>query len=190
MEKFLVVGLGNIGEEYAHTRHNIGFDIIDHFVAAHKGSFTMDRLASKAEVSIKGKKIICIKPNTYMNVSGKAVKYWMEKEKLDTSHLMILVDELAVPLNKIKIKPSGSDGGHNGLRSIQESIGSQEYPRLRFGIGNEFPKGKQVDFVLGKWTEKEMDIVKTKLERSSKAIEEFVLMGLEKTMAAVNQLEF
>ncbi len=190
MEKFLVVGLGNIGIEYEHTRHNIGFDIIDHFVATHKGKFTTDRLAFKAEVSIKGKKIICIKPNTFMNLSGKAVKYWMEKEKIDLGHLIILVDELAVPLTKIKIKPFGSDGGHNGLKSIQESLGSQDYPRLRFGIGNEFPKGKQVDFVLGKWTNKEMEVVNRKLERSAKAIEEFVLMGLEKTMAAVNQLEF
>jgi PTH1 family peptidyl-tRNA hydrolase len=190
MEKFLIVGLGNIGAEYEHTRHNIGFDILDHFVAKHNAIFLVDRLASKAEFSLKGKKIICIKPTTYMNLSGKAVKYWLDKEKVETDHLLVLVDELAVPLNKIKIKPAGSDGGHNGLKSIQEMLQTTQYPRLRFGIGNDFPKGRQVDYVLGKWKEDQKSIVQTKITRSSQAIEEFVLIGLEKTMAGVNQLEF
>lgn len=190
MDKFLIVGLGNIGFEYEHTRHNIGFDILDHFVARHKAAFSLDRLASRAEVSLKGKKIICIKPTTYMNLSGKAVKYWMDKENVSPDHILVLVDELAVPLNRIKIKPSGSDGGHNGLKSIQESLLSTQYPRLRFGIGNDFPRGRQVDYVLGKWKDDQRMIVEAKVERSSQAIDEFVLMGLEKTMAAVNQLEF
>jgi PTH1 family peptidyl-tRNA hydrolase len=190
MNKFLIVGLGNIGFEYEHTRHNIGFDILDHFVSHHQSGFSLDRLASKAEVSLKGKKIICIKPTTYMNLSGKAVKYWLDKEKVELEHVLVLLDELAVPLNRIKIKPSGSDGGHNGLKSIQECLGTTQYPRLRFGIGNDFPKGRQVDYVLGKWKEDEQAVVDAKITRASKAIEEFVLIGLEKTMAAVNHLEF
>lgn len=189
MNKFLVVGLGNIGDEYTHTRHNIGFDILDYFVAKHNSSFEVDRLASKAEVGLKGKKIICIKPTTYMNLSGKAVKYWMDKEKIEVERLLILVDELAVPLNKIKIKPAGSDGGHNGLKSIQEILGTQQYPRLRFGIGNKFPKGMQVEYVLGKWNKSEEEMVAKKIERSAQAIEDFVLMGLDKAMESVNKLE-
>jgi PTH1 family peptidyl-tRNA hydrolase len=190
MEKFLIVGLGNIGAEYAQTRHNIGFDILDVFVAKHNSFFTSDRLADKAEVNIKGKKLICIKPTTYMNLSGRAVKYWMDKEKIDAQHIFVLVDELAVPIDKIKIKSAGSDGGHNGLKSIQELLGSTQYPRLRFGIGNDFPRGRQVDYVLGKWFPNQLILVKLKIDRSVLAIEEFVLTGIEKTMGAVNNLEF
>ena len=190
MEKFLIVGLGNIGSEYAQTRHNIGFDILDAFVAKHNSFFTRDRLADKAEVNIKGKKLICIKPTTYMNLSGRAVKYWMDKENIDAQHLFVLVDELAVPIDKIKIKSAGSDGGHNGLKSIQELLGSTQYPRLRFGIGNDFPRGRQVDYVLGKWHPNQLILVKLKIDRSVQAIEEFVLTGIEKTMGAVNNLEF
>lgn len=150
----------------------------------------MDRFSFKAEITIKGKKIICIKPTTYMNLSGKAVKYWMDKENINISRLFVLVDELSVPLNKIKIKPAGSDGGHNGLRSIQETLGTTQYPRMRFGIGNDFPKGRQVEHVLGKWEKKEEILVDLKVDRAVTAIEEFVLVGLERTMAAVNHLEF
>lgn len=189
MDKFLIVGLGNIGAEYEHTRHNIGFDILDHFTRKYKAEFVTDRLAFKAEVSIKGRKIICIKPTTYMNLSGRAVKYWLEKENIDVEKMLVLVDELAVPINKIKIKPAGSDGGHNGLRSIQESLGTTKYPRLRFGISNDFPKGRQVEYVLGRWDKMEEELVAKKIEYCSQAIEEFVLIGLEKTMASVNQLE-
>ena len=190
MDKFLIVGLGNIGAEYEHTRHNIGFDILDYFVSKHKGEFLSDRLAYKAEVKIKGKLIICIKPTTYMNLSGKAVKYWMDKEKIDPARLLILVDEIAVPLDKIKIKPAGSDGGHNGLKSIQELLATVQYPRLRFGVGNDFPRGMQVEYVLGKWTKKELPVVAKKIEASADAIEQFALTGLEKTMAAFNHLIF
>jgi PTH1 family peptidyl-tRNA hydrolase len=190
MDKFLIVGLGNIGAEYAHTRHNIGFDILDAFVAKHNSFFSSDRLADKAEVSIKGRKLICIKPTTYMNLSGRAVKYWMDKENIDVQRVFVLVDELAVPINKIKIKSAGSDGGHNGLKSIQELLGTTQYPRLRFGIGNDFPKGRQVDYVLGKWYSEQLPVVKAKIDRSIQAIEEFVFIGIEKTMGAVNNLEF
>jgi len=189
MNKFLIVGLGNIGDEYVHTRHNIGFDILDHLATKHRAVFNVDRLASTAVISLKGKKIICIKPSTYMNLSGRAVKYWMDKENIDVSNLLVLVDELAVPLNKIKMKPTGSDGGHNGLKSIQESLGTTQYPRLRFGIGNDFPKGMQVDYVLGKWNKGEEEMVAKKIERAAIAVEEFVLMGLDKAMESVNKFE-
>lgn len=190
MDKFLIVGLGNIGTEYEHTRHNIGFDILDFFVQQKGGLFQPDRLAFKAEVKLKGKLIICIKPTTFMNLSGKAVKYWMDKEKIDVSRLFVLVDELAVPLEKIKIKPAGSDGGHNGLRSIQELLGHSNYPRLRFGIGNDFPKGRQVEHVLGKWAKKEEPVVLKKIEKSAEAIEQFVLTDLQHAMNVVNTLSF
>ena len=189
MNKFLIVGLGNIGDEYAHTRHNIGFDILDFFVNKYKMSFSVDRLASVATVSIKGRKIICIKPTTYMNLSGRAVKYWIDKEKIEISNLLVLVDELAVPINKIKMKPAGSDGGHNGLKSIQESLATIQYPRLRFGIGNDFPKGMQVEYVLGRWHKEQEEIVSKKIERSAQAIEDFVFLGIDKTMESVNKFE-
>ena len=190
MEKFLIAGLGNIGDEYSHTRHNIGFDILYYFVQKHKASFSIDRLAYRAEVKLKGRMVICILPTTFMNLSGKAIKYWLDKEKIDVTKLLVLVDELAVPLNKIKIKPAGSDGGHNGLRSIQEVLQTTSYPRLRFGIGNDFPKGMQVDFVLGKWNNSEVPVVSKKIEKCSEAIEQFVLTDLEKTMANFNNLVF
>jgi len=190
MEKFLIAGLGNIGDEYAHTRHNIGFDILNYFVQKHKASFSIDRLAYRAEVKLKGRMVICILPTTFMNLSGKAIKYWLDKEKIDVTKLLVLVDELAVPLNKIKIKPAGSDGGHNGLRSIQEVLQTTSYPRLRFGIGNDFPKGMQVEFVLGKWNNSEVQMVSKKIEKCAEAIEQFVLTDLEKTMANFNNLVF
>ncbi len=189
MNNFLTVGLGDIGDEYIHTRHNIGFDILDFFINKHKSVFAVDRLAAMATVSLKGRKIICIKPTTYMNLSGRAVKYWLEKEKVEISNMLVLVDELAVPINKIKMKPAGSDGGHNGLKSIQESLGTANYPRLRFGIGNDFPKGMQVDYVLGKWKKEQEEVVAKKIERSALAIEDFVLVGLDKAMESVNKFE-
>jgi PTH1 family peptidyl-tRNA hydrolase len=189
MNKFLIVGLGNIGEEYAHTRHNVGFDILDYFVFKHHGVFSVDRLASIASVSLKGKKIICIKPSTFMNLSGRAVKYWMDKEHIELNNLLVLVDELAVPINKLKMKPAGSDGGHNGLKSIQESLATTNYPRLRFGIGNDFPKGMQVEYVLGKWHQEQETAVAKKIERAATAIEDFVLAGLDTAMESVNKFE-
>ena len=186
MDKFLIVGLGNIGFEYEHTRHNIGFDILDHFVAKHKGVFSMDRLAYTSAISLKGKKIICIKPTTYMNLSGKAVKYWLEKENIDISRMLVLVDELSVPLNKIKIKPSGSDGGHNGLKHTNQILQTTQYARLRFGISAEFSKGQQVDYVLGVWSEEELKTLKEHVERAGKAVLSFGLIGLPRTMNEFN----
>jgi PTH1 family peptidyl-tRNA hydrolase len=147
--KFLIVGLGNVGNEYAHTRHNIGFDIVNAFVVKHGGQLNPDRLAYVAEVRWKGRMFICICPTTFMNLSGKAIKYWMDKEKIDTQNVLVIVDDIALPLNKLRLRPGGSAAGHNGLKSIQETLGTPEYPKLRFGIGNNYPKGMQSDFVLG-----------------------------------------
>jgi PTH1 family peptidyl-tRNA hydrolase len=187
--KFLIAGLGNIGDEYAHTRHNIGFDIVDNLVAKYKGNWRVDRLASIAEIKIKGKTIICIKPSTYMNLSGKAVKYWLEKEKIPIEHLLVIMDELAIPIEKIRLRPSGSDGGHNGLTSIHESLSTTKYARLRFGIGNQFPKGMQVDYVLGKWYPEQLAIINKKIEASIEIIEDWVQIGLERTMNKANKIE-
>ena len=188
--KFLIVGLGNPGNEYAHTRHNIGFDVVYAFVAKHGGSFRTDRLAYVAEVKWKGKKFVCICPTTYMNLSGKAVRYWMEKEKISLENILVIVDEVAIPLNKLRLRPSGSDGGHNGLKSIHESLETTEYARLRFGIGNNYPKGMQSDYVLGKWRKEEESIVKLKIEKAVEVIETFVTVGISMAMNQVNNQEF
>lgn len=190
MQKFLLVGLGNIGAEYELTRHNIGFEVLDAFVARHEGLFSTERLADVAHLRWKGRQLTCIKPNTYMNLSGKAVKYWMDKEKIAPAQILVIVDDLALPLSKLRLRPSGSDAGHNGLKSIQECLQTIDYPRLRFGIGDNYPRGKQVDFVLGRWTAEEWPLVKLKVEKSVEAIESFLQVGLERTMNQVNKLEF
>jgi len=187
--KFLIAGLGNVGDEYAHTRHNIGFDVAMAFVSKHGGQFRQDRLAYVAEVKWKGRIFVCVCPTTYMNLSGKAVKYWMDKEKIDIQNLLVVVDDLALPLSKIRLRPGGSDAGHNGLKSIQEALGTAEYPKLRFGIGNNFPKGMQVPFVLGKWFKEEEPVVKAKIEKSIEAIEAFSTIGLTSAMNKFNNLE-
>ncbi|ULQ53037.1 aminoacyl-tRNA hydrolase [Flavihumibacter fluvii] len=190
MSKFLIVGLGNIGAEYANTRHNIGFDIIDELVKKMDGHFRTDRLADVAEIRIKGKQLVCIKPSTYMNLSGRAVKYWSDKEKVPPENILVLVDELALPLDRLRIRGSGSDGGHNGLRSIQEHLGTTEYPRLRFGIGNNYPKGRQADFVLSKWTAEEWPLVLFKVKKSVELIEQFVHGGLASAMNLYNNMVY
>ena len=187
--KYLIVGLGNIGDEYQHTRHNIGFDVVDAFVKKHGGSFRTDRLAMVAEVKLKGKLVCCIKPTTYMNLSGKAMKYWLDKEKIHISQSLVVVDDLALPLNKLRLRSSGSHAGHNGLKNIEEVLFSNQYPRLRFGIGNDYPKGRQVDFVLGRWVPEEEPMVARKTEYSVAAIENFVFLGTEKAMNLVNVTE-
>lgn len=190
MDKFLIACLGNIGAEYSGTRHNAGFEVADAFARKHNAQFQSARLADMAEVKLKGRLLIVIKPATYMNLSGKAVKYWMEKERVDLIRLLVVMDDLAIPLSKLRLKPSGSDGGHNGLKSIQEMLGTIEYPRLRFGIAGDYPKGRQVDFVLGKWAADELPIVKQKIEKSVEVIESFALRGLEPAMNEVNKLNF
>lgn len=190
MNKFLIVGLGNVGAEYAHTRHNIGFDVVNAFVAKHGGQFTLERLAYKAEVKWKGRIFICICPTTFMNRSGAAVRYWMDKEKIALENMLVVVDDLALPLNRLRLRAGGSDAGHNGLKDIQEVLATTEYPKLRFGIGNTFPKGRQVEFVLGKWTPEEAPLVKLKIEKSVEVIESFSTIGINATMNNTNKVDY
>lgn len=190
MNKYLIVGLGNIGPEYTNTRHNIGFDIADAFVQKHKSSFSLSRLAFVSEIKLKNKILFCIKPTTYMNLSGKAFKYYLDKEKISLENTLTIVDELALPLQKIRLRPSGSDGGHNGLRDIQSTLGTDRFPKLRFGIGNNFPKGMQVQYVLNKWFPEELDLVQKKIITCTDIIESYVLAGIEKTMNQYNKMEF
>ena len=187
--KFLIVGLGNIGNEYAHTRHNIGFDVVMAFVTKHGGQFTQDRLAYVGNLRWKGRSFVCICPTTYMNLSGKAVKYWMDKEKIERQNILVIVDDVALPLTKLRIRSGGSDGGHNGLKSIQESLTSTEYPKLRFGIGNQYPKGAQADFVLGKWLKEEEPMVKKKIDVCVEVIEAFATVGINQVMNKFNNIE-
>ncbi|MES1215380.1 MAG: aminoacyl-tRNA hydrolase [Bacteroidota bacterium] len=188
--KFLIVGLGNAGDEYSHTRHNIGFDIVNAFVKKHESNFRADRLAFVAEVRFKGKIFICILPTTFMNLSGKAVKYWMTKEKISLEHILVVVDDIALPLSKLRLKPGGSDAGHNGLKSIHEHLDTKEYPKLRFGIGNDYPRGQQSEFVLGKWKKEEESLVKLKIEMAIEAIERFAMQGITAVMNDINNKEF
>jgi PTH1 family peptidyl-tRNA hydrolase len=190
MSKFLIIGLGNIGNEYANTRHNIGFDVVDVFVFKHGGFFQSKRLADVAEIKWKGKIFVCIKPTTFMNLSGRAVKYWLDKENIPIENSLTIVDDLALPLDKLRLRKSGSDAGHNGLRDIQNILGTDQYPKLRFGIGNNFPKGMQVEFVLSKWFKEELPVVKIKIEKCVEVIESFAAIGIDKTMSLVNNLSF
>jgi PTH1 family peptidyl-tRNA hydrolase len=190
MGKFLIAGLGNIGADYTGTRHNIGFDVADALAASLGGRFNTERLAEKVELKWHGQILVCIKPTTYMNESGRAVKYWMDKEKIEIGHILVVLDDLALPLTKLRLRPGGSDAGHNGLRSIQESLGTDAWPRLRLGIGNHFPKGRQVEFVLGKWAANELPVVQNKVQRSVEIIESFATIGIERTMNQYNKLEF
>lgn len=190
MSKFLIAGLGNIGAEYAHTRHNIGFDVVSGFVKKHDGFFAIDRLAEVAEVRWKGRIFICIKPTTYMNLSGKAVKYWIDKEKIPIDSTLTIVDDIALPLSRIRLRPGGSSAGHNGLKDIQATLNTDKYPKLRFGVGNDYSKGMQVDFVLGKWTQAEQPIVDIKIEKSIEVIENFATIGIERSMNLINNQEF
>ena len=190
MSKFLIIGLGNIGSEYANTRHNIGFDVVNAFVKKHGGEFRVDRLAYVANVKWKGKTIVCICPTTFMNLSGKAFKYWLDKEKVTLENTLTVVDDIALPLEKIRLRPSGSDAGHNGLKDIQAVLATDKYPKLRFGIGNNYPKGMQADFVLGKWLKAEEPTVLLKIEKCIDIIESFIASGIDQTMSAFNNLSF
>lgn len=185
--KFLIVGLGNIGDEYAYTRHNIGFDIADELVKKHHSKFEPDRYADHANISFKGKQLHIIKPTTYMNLSGKAVRYWMEKLKVATENIFILVDDLAIPFGKIRIREKGSDAGHNGLKSINELLLTQNYARLRFGIGADFSKGRQIDFVLSKFTDDEQKQIQELITKSVESVECFAHRGIAVTMNLYNK---
>ena len=188
--KFLIAGLGNAGNEYTHTRHNIGFDVVNTFVSKHGGKFSSGRLAYVAEIKWKGKIFVCICPTTFMNLSGNAVKYWMDKERIAIENVLVITDDVSLPLNKMRLRPSGSDGGHNGLKSVEVILGARDYARLRFGTGNEYPKGLQADFVLSKWRKEEESLVKLKIDKAVEVIESFATRGIALTMNDVNSTSY
>lgn len=186
MKKFLIVGLGNIGSEYANTRHNIGFKILDYIANQEGISFQTVKLGEVAELKIKGRTLLLLKPNTYMNLSGKAVKHWLEKENIEKENMLVITDDLNLAFGTIRIKTKGSDGGHNGLKNIQLLLNSTEYPRFRFGISDAFKKGQQVNYVLGEWDAEEKEKLKERLEISSEIVKSFALAGLNNTMNTYN----
>ena len=186
MKKFLIVGLGNIGAEYVNTRHNIGFKILDFFANKESVSFATAKLGALAEYKFKGRTFFLLKPNTYMNLSGKAVHYWLEKENIPLENLLVITDDLNLSFGAIRIKPKGSDGGHNGLKNINLILNTQNYTRFRFGISDEFKKGKQIDYVLGEWNEEERAKLPERLEMASEIIKSFGTAGLENTMTTYN----
>ena len=184
--KYLIAGLGNIGKEYEHTRHNIGFEILD-FLAGESGIFfTPGRYGDIAEMKFRGRQLILLKPSTYMNLSGKAVDYWLKQEKIPLERLLVITDDLALPFGKIRIRAKGSDGGHNGLKSINEVLGSTDYTRLRFGIGDDFHKGQQVDYVLSKWGDEEVKILPERLKICADAVKSFSFQTVGRTMSDFN----
>ena len=184
--KFLIVGLGNIGAEYVNTRHNIGFKIVDFLAKTESLNFETVKLGALAEYKFKGRTFFLLKPNTYMNLSGKAVKYWIDKENIPIENVMIITDDLNLPFGTIRIRKKGSDGGHNGLKSIQGTLNTTDYTRFRFGISDEFKKGKQVDYVLGEWNDAEKKALLERLELASEIIKSFGTAGIDNTMSAYN----
>lgn len=184
--KYLIAGLGNPGIEYTHTRHNIGFMVADRFVELGDAGFADKRHAFIAETRLKNKLVYLIKPLTFMNLSGKAVRYWLSKLNIPLENLLVVTDDIALPLGKLRLRGKGSDGGHNGLANIQTLLGSAEYPRLRFGIGGNFPRGRQVDYVLNEFNEDEWPIIKDKIDLSVEIIKSFVLQGISPTMSQYN----
>lgn len=186
MKKYLIVGLGNIGEEYANTRHNIGFKVLDHLVKSENLSFETQKLADVAVYKFKGRQFVLVKPNTYMNLSGKAVKYWLSKENVPIENLLIITDDLNLPFGTIRLKTKGSDGGHNGLKDIQNTLQSTNYNRFRFGISDAFSKGRQIDYVLGQWTEEETSKLPERLDKSVEVIKSFGTAGITITMNSFN----
>ena len=184
--KFLIVGLGNIGAEYQDTRHNIGFTILDAFAQASNVVFASQRYGAVAHMRLKNQQLVLLKPSTYMNLSGEAVRYWMQKEKIALDHVLVIVDDLALPFGTIRLRGKGADGGHNGLKNINALVGSQNYARLRFGIGSDFPEGAQVDYVLGPLTDEERQLLPERLEKAVDTIKAFCLSGLSFAMTNYN----
>lgn len=184
--KYLITGLGNIGAEYAETRHNIGFTVVDTLAAATGSVFSSDRYGAITTLRHRGQELFLLKPSTYMNLSGKAVRYWMQKERIPLENVFIVVDDIALPFGHIRIRKNGSDGGHNGLKSIAECLGGQNYARLRFGIGGDFPKGAQIDYVLGEWTTDEKSQLPELLKTACDAILSFVAEGPDRAMNKFN----
>ena len=186
MKKFLIVGLGNVGEKYNNTRHNIGFSILDRLATKEKVIFETKKLGDLARFKYKGRTFILLKPNTYMNLSGKAVSYWQKIEKIPLENIFVITDDINLDFGMIRIKPRGSAGGHNGLTNINEHLQTQNYSRLRFGVGSEFKRGGQVDYVLNEWSEVQKQELDLRIEKSTKAIKSFALAGLNNTMNEFN----
>ena len=186
MKKFLIVGLGNVGEKYSNTRHNIGFRILDHLAKEQEAVFETKKLGDQLTFKLKGRSVMLLKPSTYMNLSGKSVKYWLEKEKIPFENLLIVTDDLNLPFGTLRLKTKGSDGGHNGLKDVQDKLGTTQYNRFRFGISDDFHKGRQVDYVLSTWGEEELEKMPERLEISIKLIKSFVLSGTKITMNEFN----
>lgn len=184
--KYLVVGLGNIGAEYQGTRHNIGFTVVDALVREAGVSFTTQRYGDVAQMRVKNQQLVVLKPSTYMNLSGEAVRYWAQKEKIALDHILVVVDDIALPFGTIRLRGKGADGGHNGLKSIDQLLGSQQYARLRFGVGNDFPRGAQIDYVLGHPTAQELSILPERAQMACEAIRAFCLSGLDFAMSHYN----
>ena len=186
--KHLIIGLGNPGAEYEETRHNIGFKVVDTIAEAHGGKFSTERHGSVSTIRFKGRTLVLLKPSTFMNLSGKALRYWMEAEKIPSDRILIIADDINLPFEGIRLRAKGSDGGHNGLKSIQSVIGNNVYPRLRVGVGADFGIGTQVEHVLGQWTKEEGLALQEILMKSQKAVESFCTIGLDRTMNSVNTL--
>jgi peptidyl-tRNA hydrolase len=186
MHSYLIVGLGNVGEAYHHTRHNIGFEVLDALAEEADLSFSSGRYADLASLKVKNRLLWLIKPTTFMNLSGKAVNYWLQEKRIPLERLLVIVDELALPLGTLRLKLKGSDGGHNGLKDINRTLGRQDYPRLRIGIGGDYPRGQQVDYVLGQWSAEERSLLKEPLERATQAVKSFALAGPQITMSQFN----
>ncbi|MDX1603024.1 MAG: aminoacyl-tRNA hydrolase [Salinimicrobium sediminis] len=186
MKKFLIVGLGNIGPKYHNTRHNIGFKVLDHLAEKEGLVFESQKLGDLATYKFKGRTFLLLKPSTYMNLSGKAVNYWLQKEKVPLEHLLVITDDLNLPFGTLRVKTKGSDGGHNGLKDIQSQLGTTQYNRFRFGISDEFSKGRQVDYVLGEWDEEENKKLPERLDKSLEIIRSFGTAGINNTMNTFN----
>ena len=184
--KYLIVGLGNIGEEYCGTRHNIGFRVVNALAAAHDAKFEENRYGATCQFRVKNQQLLVLKPNTYMNLSGNAVRYWMQEEKIDLDHVLIVCDDIALPFGTLRMKPKGSAGGHNGLKDIAAKCGGEGYARLRFGVGGDFPKGAQVDWVLGHFPQEEEDQMPERTSVASQFIESFCLEGISIAMNKYN----
>jgi len=185
--KYLIIGLGNPGEKYEDTRHNVGFKVLDNLANLSNISFSTDKLADVATTRFKGRNLLLVKPNTFMNLSGKAVNYWMQKEKIPIENILVITDDIALPFGSIRMRAKGSDGGHNGLKSIIEFLSSSTFPRIKFGIGSDFLKGHQSNYVLGKWSDKEQGILQERIDFTVKMIQSFSVIGVNRTMNDFNR---
>ena len=184
--KYLIIGLGNPGSQYDNTRHNIGFKVLDSFVSLNNSSFISDRHADICEIKFKGRKLILVKPKTFMNLSGKAVKYWMKKTNVNKENILVITDDISLPFGSLRLRKKGSDGGHNGLGDIQQELGGSIYPRLRFGIGNNYVKGGQANYVLSNFNEEELKVINERIDMVIKMLKSFIAIGIDRTMSDYN----